>query len=280
MYLCKQASINYAKGTQERWREICWHCTAVDPFWVILSLSRTNIRSKPIMSAARSKATAKKTAATFKPAKANSAKSDPAKPRRKQPAAVAAPVPRDELQIGGRLKHARLLAGILMRELAVKVGCTESMISKIESGRVVPSLPMLQRLVAALERDLSSFFGSDPNSPGIVLRAGERPMAHTDPIRKGDKVSYERLVPFGAGNLLEGNIHVIAPKGAKDDPITHQGETLGYVLEGKLELSIEGTSYLLGSGDSFFFKNHLTNRYSNPGPSTTRVLWVNTPQVH
>jgi predicted transcriptional regulator len=50
------------------------------------------------------------------------------------------------LQIGARLKHARILAGVLMRELAAKVDCTESMISKIESGRVMPSLPMLQRI--------------------------------------------------------------------------------------------------------------------------------------
>jgi transcriptional regulator with XRE-family HTH domain len=52
----------------------------------------------------------------------------------------------DDLQVGGRLRHVRLLAGIRMRELADKVGCTEGMVSKIESGRVVPSLPMLQRL--------------------------------------------------------------------------------------------------------------------------------------
>jgi transcriptional regulator with XRE-family HTH domain len=228
------------------------------------------------MSTARSKAPlAKKEIAAALPTKAIRSK-----PSIKKAAESAAMAPRDDLQIGGRLKHARLLAGILMRELAIKVGCTESMISKIESGRVVPSLPMLQRLVSALDRDLASFFGSDPNSPGLVLRAGERQVAHTDPIRQGSMVSYERLVPFGAGNLLEGNIHVIAPKGAKDDPITHQGETLGYVLEGQLELTIETTRYQLGSGDSFFFKNHLTNRYSNPGPSTTRVLWVNTPQVH
>ena len=203
-----------------------------------------------------------------------------AKAVRKPSARVPAVPKRDDLQIGGRLKHARLLAGILMRELAAKVGCTESMISKIESGRVVPSLPMLQRLVGALDRDLASFFGSDPNSPGIVLRAGQRPIASTDPIRQGSQVSYERLVPFGAGNLLEGNIHVVEPSGAKDDPITHQGETLGYVIEGQLELTIDETRYVLGAGDSFFFKNHLTNRYSNPGPGPARVLWVNTPQVH
>jgi transcriptional regulator with XRE-family HTH domain len=220
------------------------------------------------------------------PKKAKSLAARPAiKPRgqaqgRSKAAPKAIETKRGDLQIGGRLKHARLLAGILMRELAAKVGCTESMISKIESGRVVPSLPMLQRLVGALDRDLASFFGSDPNSPGIVLRAGQRPVASTDPIRKGSQVSYERLVPFGAGNLLEGNIHVIEAGGAKDDPITHQGETLGYVIEGQLELTIENTSYTLGAGDSFFFKNHLTNRYSNTGPGVARVLWVNTPQVH
>jgi transcriptional regulator with XRE-family HTH domain len=198
---------------------------------------------------------------------------------KKKPAAKAAPRPTD-LQIGARVKHARLLAGIRMRELAEKVGCTEGMISKIENGRVVPSLPMLQRLVEALDRDMTSFFGSDPHSPGIIQRARQRPVATTDPIRKGRGVKYERLVPFGAGNLLEGNIHVIEADGSKHDPITHQGETVGYVIQGHLELTIEGTQYVLNTGDSFFFKNHLTNSYRNPGPREARVLWVNTPQVH
>jgi transcriptional regulator with XRE-family HTH domain len=186
----------------------------------------------------------------------------------------------DDLQIGARVKHARILAGKRMRDLAHAVGCTESMISKIESGGVVPSLSMLQRLVAALDRDMSSFFGSDLNSPGVVLRAGQRPVLKTDPLREGPGVSYERLVPFAAGNLLECNIHVIEPGGSKSDPITHQGETVGYVIEGQLELTIETTAYNLAAGDSFFFKNHLTNSYRNLGQGTVRVLWVNTPQVH
>jgi transcriptional regulator with XRE-family HTH domain len=185
-----------------------------------------------------------------------------------------------QLQIGARIRHARILAGVLMRELAMKVECTESMISKIESGRVVPSLPMLQRIVGALGRDFSSFFGSDPNSPGVIQRNGERPIATTDPIRNGVGVRYERLVPFGAGNLLEGNIHIVEPDGLKHDPITHQGETVGFVIEGKLELTIDKTTYRLNAGDSFFFKNHLTNSYRNTGPGPARILWVNTPQVH
>ncbi len=186
----------------------------------------------------------------------------------------------DELQVGARLRHARLLEGIRIRELAERVGCAESMISKIENGKVAPSLTMLQRLVEALNRDLSSFFGADINSPGIVQKEGDRPISTTDAIRGGKGVSYERLVPFAAGNLLEGNIHRIEPNAEKVDQITHQGETLGYVIEGELELTIETTVYRLSAGDSFFFKNHLTNRYRNTGTVLTRVVWVNTPQIH
>ena len=187
---------------------------------------------------------------------------------------------RDELQVGARLRHARLLEGIRIRELAERVGCAESMISKIENGKVAPSLTMLHRLVEALGRDLSSFFGADINAPGLVQKQGERPISQTDAIRGGAGVNYERLVPFAAGNLLEANIHRIEPGGEKVDQITHQGETLGYVIEGELELSIESTTYKLNTGDSFFFKNHLTNRYRNPGTILTRVVWVNTPQIH
>ena len=105
-----------------------------------------------------------------------------------------------------------------------------------------------------------------------MLRARQRPIVTTDPIREGRGIHYERLVPFGAGNLLEGNIHVVELGGVKHDPITHQGETVGYVIEGNLELTIERTLYLLHTGDSFFFKNHLTSSYSNPGAGETRVL--------
>ena len=209
--------------------------------------------------------------------KSRPARAPARKPKRAERIAAVAP---SGLQIGARVKHARLLAGIRMRELAAKVGCTESMVSKIEAGRVVPSLQMLQRLVVALDRDMASFFGSDLNSPGVILRAGLRQVIVTDPLRKGPGVTYERLVPFAAGNLLECNIHIVAPSGHKQDLITHQGETVGYVIEGQIELTIDTTSYTLSAGDSFFFKNHLTNSYRNTGATPARILWVNTPQVH
>ena len=59
------------------------------------------------------------------------------------------------LKVGARLRWARLSKGMRMRDLAQVVGCDESMISKIEAGKVMPSLPMLNKMVQALDRDMA-----------------------------------------------------------------------------------------------------------------------------
>ena len=122
---------------------------------------------------------------------------------------------------------------------------------------------------------------SPPPAPSPLLQGSPpAPISTTDAIRGGTGVTYERLMPFAAGNLLEGNIHRIEPAGEKVDQITHQGETVGYVIEGELELTVETTTYRLKTGDSFFFRNHLTNRYRNTSDALVRLVWVNTPQIH
>lgn len=154
------------------------------------------------------------------------------------------------------------------------------MLSKIEGDRVVPSLPTLQRIALALKIDLATLFAGTTVDGEIVARAGTRPVLDIDPLRRGDGIQYERLVPFGRGVLLEANIHIIQPGGGRDDPIQHQGEELGVVLEGQLELTVAGRTYLARAQDSFFFSSVLGHTYRNPGPGVTRVVWVNTPPVH
>jgi len=184
------------------------------------------------------------------------------------------------LQVGARIRHARMLKGLLMRDLAQAVGCDESMISKIEAGKVTPSLVMLDKIVVALDRDMASFFGLEIDEHKLVQKPEERVKVEGDALRGGKGVTYERLVPFAAGNLLEANIHNVQAGGEKNDPITHQGEAVGYLLEGEVDLVIDGTVYHMTAGDSFFFKAHLTNGYRNTGDTVARIIWVNTPQVH
>jgi transcriptional regulator with XRE-family HTH domain len=186
----------------------------------------------------------------------------------------------EALQVGARVRHARILKGMRMRDLAEKVGCDESMVSKIEAGKVMPSIVMLNKIVTVLDRDMGSFFGLEIDEHKLVQRPQDRVVVSGDALRGGRGVTYERLVPLAAGNLLEGNIHVIEPGGEKVDSITHQGEALGYLLAGEVDLTIDDTVYHMKAGDSFFFKAHLPNGYRNVGKETARIIWVNTPQIH
>ena len=212
--------------------------------------------------------------------------------RRRAPAAAPAPaaaaVP---MAIGARLRHARRAKGLLLKDLALRVGVSISLISKYETDKLLPPLTVLHSLVLALDTNIGALF--DPGWTGVdhVARAGSRPLIQAggqqlgaaeggqaaDGHAAGAGVLLERLVPNGQGHLLQGNIHIVAPGGGSMGPMRHDGDEVGYVLEGRLELHIADARYDLGPGDSFAFASQLPHTYRNPGTVVTRVIWINTP---
>jgi mannose-6-phosphate isomerase-like protein (cupin superfamily)/DNA-binding XRE family transcriptional regulator len=160
-------------------------------------------------------------------------------------------------------------------KLADAAGCSESMLSKVETQRAEPSLTLLRRLASALGVNLAALF--DDVEQTIVLRAGSRPRLGPPGIRRGDGISLEQLVPFQVGSLLQANIHIVEPGGGSDGLIEHEGEEVGYLLSGTLDLEVDGEVHRLGAGDSFHFRSERPHGYSNPGDSEALILWVNTP---
>jgi transcriptional regulator with XRE-family HTH domain len=180
--------------------------------------------------------------------------------------------------IGLKLKHARLTKGLRLRELADRLGCSEGFLSKVENDKVRPSLAVLHRLVRELEVNIAVLFDPLPeHGPVQVMVPGKRPMIKLDPILKGRGVVLERMISTGRGMLLEANIHHVKPGGRTDGTIAHEGEELGYVLEGKLELEVDGKTFHVSKGDCFFFRSELKHQYRNPGKTTASILWVCTP---
>jgi len=181
------------------------------------------------------------------------------------------------VRIGTAVRHARMMLGIRLQDVAAQVGCSESLISKIENGRTLPSLTTLHRIAEALQTTVGRLCAVADTREGVVSRSGERPVITMDPFRRGTGIQMERLIPYDAAHLLQGNIHVVEPGGGSEGTLSHEGEEVGFVLEGTLELVVGGKTYTLGAEDSFSFRSELPHSYRNPGAARARVIFINTP---
>jgi transcriptional regulator with XRE-family HTH domain len=180
-------------------------------------------------------------------------------------------------ELGLRLRMARRTKGWTMKQLAEAAGCSESLLSKIENGRNLPSLPQLHRLVQVLDTNIGWLFGDRASQRNIVFRAGQRPIIALDPQHRGEGITLERVIPFSEMHLLQCNIHHIAEGGSSAGPIAHEGEEVGYVLAGRIELIVDGKSHRLAEGDAFVFRSDRQHAYRNVGDGTASIFWVNTP---
>lgn len=182
-----------------------------------------------------------------------------------------------DFEVGSRLRQFRQAGGLRLRDVAAAAGCSESMLSKLENGQVSPSINMLHRITKALGIGISSLFTPAEADSRFVQRNGQRPVLAGDAPRGGPGLLLESLTPHEIHGHLQGLLQVLAPGASSKGEMVHEGEEVGYVVEGTLELTVSGGTARLEAGDSFFFDSARPHSYRNPGKTVTRVVWVNSP---
>lgn len=185
--------------------------------------------------------------------------------------------PLEVAALGKRLRSARRQRKMRLKDVAEMVGCSESMLSKIECDRVQPSLQMLHRISTVLDTSIGNLFGEQRESNVEVYRKGKRPIVVISGDDSKPRIRLERLAPYFDDQQIDGNIHMVEPGANNGGEIKHLGQEIGYVLEGQIELVIGDQRYRLAEGDSFFFKSDLPHSYQNIGKKLARVIWINTP---
>ena len=161
-----------------------------------------------------------------------------------------------------------------LNDLAAVTGYSASLLSRVENGKTVPSIPTLLRLSKALDVDLVSFFKGDGDTT-VLSKPHQRQRLKGLP--HSQETELEILVPPAEGRLIEAFLVKLGPGGHGGKPLSHEGEELGYVIEGRLELTVAGRTYVAEPGDSFHFPTNLQHSYRNVGNGTTALIWVNTP---
>lgn len=82
---------------------------------------------------------------------------------------------------------------------------------------------------------------------------------------------------FLSGNLPDAKLQVFVaeiPAESKEEPRVFEGEEFGYVLEGRIQLTVDEDSYPLGAGDCYHVPAAAARGYRVDDSSTAKLLWV------
>jgi DNA-binding transcriptional MerR regulator/quercetin dioxygenase-like cupin family protein len=171
--------------------------------------------------------------------------------------------------IGAHLRQLRSAKELSLARVAKAVGISVGFLSAMERSQMSGSVGTLRKLARFYKTNILDFFdASESNSRQV--RPADRKV-----LEAGKGVRME-LLAWG-NTVMEPHLFRIAPEAGSGDPYTHEGEEFIYVLQGDLEITVEGEHYRLEPGDSFYFESATPHRWKNPGRKETWVLWINTP---
>jgi transcriptional regulator with XRE-family HTH domain len=180
----------------------------------------------------------------------------------------------EAMKIGQRLRALRTERGLTILELAAKAGVSSGSISQIERGASNPSVSTLQKLRAALGVTLWSFLESD----GVAAPTSEaqyvRRLANRPRIVVGTNQLTKELLSPRDNNELRFMILTVPPGAASGGFLSGPGDKGGYVLSGRVELTIGEDVFEIGEGDSFQFPSTIPHQVVNRLGVEAKLVWI------
>ena len=172
-------------------------------------------------------------------------------------------------QLGPTLRQRRKAAGMTMQELADRCGLSQPFLSQIENSRAMPSLFALHRVAQALGTTTVGLL--DPAYSEVTLVRTDEGESFV--LAEGARTRF--LTP-GEGHRLEAN-ETVAQAGIASDVIVHEGQELVRLLEGSLEIRLEGREPVeLHPGDTILYPSMTPHQWIS-GDAGARFLIVTSP---
>ena len=172
-----------------------------------------------------------------------------------------------EYAIGEKLRALRLRKKMGLVELGGHTGLSPALLSKIERGRIFPTLPTLLRIALVFSVGLDYFFAGAREKPMLALaRKGSRVVL---PERAGARdVAYRfESLDYGATERRFNAYYAEFLPQPKDRmrPHSHPGVEFLYVLQGTLHLQVAEQEHALETGDAIYFDSHVPHTYRRAG---------------
>jgi len=187
--------------------------------------------------------------------------------------------------IGTKLRSLRTQKRLTLARLAVETGLSTALLSKLETDRMVPTLPTLATISRVYGVGLSHFF-KDPTRHTISITR----KAHFEGKERG--MEQARVTPLNAigegaqpsdsgadggssgPKLVAQMIEFPAGGAASASSCLHDSSCLVYVLDGQLQLDSGGLHELLKAGDCAYVESDMALSWSAADKHRCRVLAV------
>ena len=177
--------------------------------------------------------------------------------------------------IGEKIRALRLRKKMGLVELGSHTGLSAALLSKLERGKLYPTLPTLLRVAMVFSVGLEFFFREERKNLVAIVRKSERQRFPDRPATKDVSYYFESL-DFPANerkmNAYYAEFESIEPEKARIHQ--HPGIEFIYVIAGELCLKIGNEEHLLGAGDSIYFDSGVQHSYRRRDRTPCRAVVV------
>jgi transcriptional regulator with XRE-family HTH domain len=173
----------------------------------------------------------------------------------------------NDYEIGAKIRTLRLKKKIGLVDLGKHTGLSPALLSKIERGRLFPTLPTLLRIALVFGVGLEFFFAGAREKPLVaVTRKDERVEL---PELPGTREAAYRFASLDYPaterrfNCYYAEFFPVARE--KLRPHDHAGVEFLYVIDGSLTIDLNGEEHMLEPGDSIYFDSTVPHMYRRSG---------------
>jgi transcriptional regulator with XRE-family HTH domain len=173
--------------------------------------------------------------------------------------------------IGMKLRSLRTQKRLTLSRLATESGLSTALLSKLETDRMIPTLPTLATISRVYGVGMSYFFAEPAQHTLSITRK-----AHLQSDgRSPESVKFTPLNAVGEGPRLVAQMIEFPAGGvvAGMEPFREMSG-LVYVLEGRLQLDAGGMHEVLETGDCAYMESEMALAWSAAGKHRCRVLAV------
>jgi transcriptional regulator with XRE-family HTH domain len=165
--------------------------------------------------------------------------------------------------LGSALRARRRAADLSLRAVASESGVSASFLSQAENNKARPRIETLHRIAAALDTTAQALLadaaggppsGKEPQRVSLTRAADDGTVQQSDDPADG----IVRSLVAGSSSLHA--LEIVGAPAEFGDHYDHPGDELLYVIDGHVEVEVDGELYRLGPGDSITYGARLPHR--------------------